>query len=128
MTVGPKRLLPLLLSATLVVLAASPARAVEGRFYLEAGPMLGIPVGELGHETGRTVYGFDLHFGVGIKHIPLTFGLGMHEEYISYDRWSTGSSGHYQYGDTWGVGQLCLSRSVEVRHFDTIVRLEPASC
>jgi hypothetical protein len=101
------------------------AYGADGHAYLDAGGLLGIPSGELAKQTSKTAFGFGFHFGVGgLKGIPLTFGLGMHEEYLASYSQSLGW-GYVQYGDKSGFGQVTLSRGLEVRHFDAILRLEP---
>ena len=66
-----------------------------------------------------------LHFGMGLRGIPLTLGLGFHQELIANQTWSSSETGVFAYGGNVGFGTLHLSRRLEARHFDVVLRLEP---
>src|SRR5687768_2234391 len=60
----------------LLLLVATPARAVEGRAYLAFDGQAALARGEMSRLVLGLTPGWDFRFGAGIRGIPLTVGLG----------------------------------------------------
>jgi hypothetical protein len=76
-------------------------------------------------EFSEVMPGMSFNFGLGLRGIPLTIGLGYQQEFISSTSWSTNKTGLFIYNDQWSYGTLHLSRDLDVRHFDAVLHLEP---
>jgi hypothetical protein len=128
-----RRRLPSLLS--LFLLAAIPARAragepvvvegVQGRLYVDLGAYAGVPRSPMTRDFDGTLAGFSLGFGIGLKGIPATLGLVAHQTLLGSTSWNTGESGLITYDGQTGFGDFHLTRSLDVRGVDLVLRLEP---
>jgi hypothetical protein len=108
----------------LLLLMAKPAGAVEGRAYVAFDGQAAVARGEMSRLVPGLTPGWDFRFGVGLRGIPLTVGLGGGA--LAYSSQSfAGPSGIFSRGDEVGFGPTTLDRSTEMRHFDLLVRLEP---
>jgi len=99
--------------------------AIFERLFLDAGGVVAFPRGELSRAFGDVHTGWNLHFGIGLRRIPIAFGIGGHETSLSSGSYATNVDGIYAINGQIGLGQLYLSQSATVRHFDAFVRLEP---
>ena len=117
----------------LIAGAATSAHAADvenkpgfrGRLYAELGAYAAIPRGTMTHEFDGTLTGFSFAFGIGRKGIPATLGIAAHETLMSTNGWRTGRSGVFIYDGQTGFGDLYLSRRLDVRGADLVLRLEP---
>jgi hypothetical protein len=82
------------------VAPASSAQAAEpvvipldGRLYAELGGYVSVPNGPMTKELNQTSGGASFQFGMGLKGIPATLGIGAHQTALASDGWATGESG-----------------------------------
>jgi hypothetical protein len=95
------------------------------RLFVDAGVLAAWPQGNLAGPFGDIHAGVSLHFGVGLRKIPIAFGIGFHETSLTGGASASSDSGIYDVNGQTGFGRLYLSQSATVRHFDAFVRLEP---
>jgi hypothetical protein len=95
------------------------------RIFVDAGVLVAFPRGALSGPLGEVHSGVALHFGVGLRRIPLAFGIGFHETSLSGAEYASSDVGIWVVNGNVGVGRLYLSQSASIRHFDAFVRLEP---
>ena len=95
------------------------------RLFLDAGVLAAWPRGNLVGPFGDAHAGVSLHFGVGLRKIPVAFGIGFHETSLTGGSYASSDTGGYDINGNIGFGRLYLSQSVTVRHFDAFIRLEP---
>jgi hypothetical protein len=111
--------------------ATSPAQAeakvypLDGRLYAEIGGYVSAPTGPMTREFDQITGGASFQFGVGLKGIPATLGIGMHQTEMGSTTWATGESGYFSYSGNSGYGDLYLRRALDVRGVDLVFRLEP---
>jgi hypothetical protein len=123
-------LIPAFLLLCLAV--ATAARAGEakvyplnGRLYAEIGGYVSAPSGPMTGQFDQITGGASFQFGIGLRGIPATLGIGAHQTELSSTTWTTGESGYFSYGGNSGYGDLSLHRSLDVRGADLVFRLEP---
>jgi hypothetical protein len=95
------------------------------RLFVDAGVLAAWPRGDLTGPFGDVHPGVSLHFGVGLRKIPIAFGIGFHETSLTGGSSASSDTGIYDINGQIGIGRLYLSQSATVRHFDAFVRLEP---
>lgn len=105
--------------------AETTIRGVSGRLYADLGTHAVVPSGPMTRHFDQTMLGFSFEFGVGLRGIPLTLGLGVYEDLMGSDSWATGESGLWIYDGNVVLGDLYLGRHLDVRGIDLVVRLEP---
>jgi hypothetical protein len=95
------------------------------RIFVDAGVLVAFPNGALSGSFGEVHPGVALHFGVGLRRIPVALGIGFHETSLSGAECVSSDAGIWIVNGNVGVGRLYLSQSASLRHFDAFVRLEP---
>jgi hypothetical protein len=95
------------------------------RLFIDAGALAAWPQEKLAGPFGDAHAGLSLHFGVGLRRIPIAFGIGFHETSLTGRTIASSDTGLYDINGRVGMGRLYLSQSATVRHFDAFVRLEP---
>lgn len=95
------------------------------RIFVDAGCLVAFPSGGLSGPFGDVHPGVALHFDVGLRKVPLAFGIGFHETSLSGAEYVSSDTGIYSINGNIGVGRLYISQSAALRHFDAFLRLEP---
>jgi hypothetical protein len=116
---------PLALLALVLWATESEAHALEGRAYVSLDGQVGVARGEMGQRLPGTNPGWDFRFGVGLRGIPLTLGLGASALTYSSQSWDGGSRGLVIRDGDIGFGPTTWVRTAEMRHFDVVLRLQP---
>jgi hypothetical protein len=109
--------------AVLVTTGASAETQVLERGYADAGLTVWVPQGELARHDATTT-GWSLQFGAGPKRLPLMLGLGA-GALRTASRSDAGPRGVWVHDDTTDFGPTTVLNTVELRHVELILRLEP---
>ena len=95
------------------------------RLFIDVGGLVAFPRGQTKDIFGNTHFGYSFHFGLGMTKIPLAFGIGFHQSYLSEERYVRPGSSFYVINGVVGSGDLNETVSATIRHFDAFIRLEP---
>lgn len=105
--------------------ASAQTRAVapQARGYLDVGAGGWVPRGDFARYGAGTV-GWSLQLGAGPKRYPVTVGLGA-GVVTTASRSDAGPTGVWVHDGVVDFGPTTLTRSVELRHVELVLRLEP---